>query len=307
MIKRVALVTGVCGFLGRHIARALAAGGFAVRGVDLTSPETAPPLAKYLQTSLPHPQLVSFIQDAPPAICVHCAGRASVFGSITDPTGDFEAGPVVTQNLLETLRRHAPGCRFLFISSAAVYGNPESLPMVETQATRPISPYGFHKLQGEILCREYAQVFEMATASVRVFSAYGPGLRRQVLWDICRQLLVDGSLRLHGTGNESRDFIHAHDIARAVQKTLERATMNGEVYNLATGGEFTIRALAELAAASLSLPIQPEFNGVSTSGDPLRWCAGVGKIRELGFEPEVRIEDGVRTYAQWCQTELVRS
>lgn len=304
MNKAAVFVTGVCGFLGRQIARAAADQGRTVYGVDVLAPENTPPLQKYFQLSLPNPHLVSVIRDLQPAFCVHCAGRASVIGSIDDPRSDFETGPALTFHLLDTLRQHAPKCRFVFLSSAAVYGNPVRLPVEETQPAVPISPYGFHKWQCELLCQEFAEVYGLRTASVRIFSAYGPGLRRQVLWDICRQVLQTRQLNLRGTGNETRDFVHAHDIARAILTVAQAAPMTGEVYNVGTGLQTAIRQLADIASAAVGVRAEPVFDGRVPPGDPLRWQANMMKLSALGFAPEIRLEKGVAGYAEWCKAEL---
>src|SRR5438552_189686 len=81
---------------------------------------------------------------------------------------------------------------------------------------RRLSPYGYHKRQAELICEEFSRVYALPTAVARIFSAYGPGLRRQVVWDICEKALATGKLELRGTGAESRDFIHAADIARGL-------------------------------------------------------------------------------------------
>jgi UDP-glucose 4-epimerase len=261
-------------------------------------------MSSYRCLRLPDPHLCDEVKKTTPTLCIHCAGGASVAQSLKEPLTDFEAGPTVTSQLLETLRQHAPECRVIFLSSAAVYGNPSALPVDETKPAMPISPYGFHKWQSEILCREFAEVFGMHTASVRIFSAYGPGLRRQVLWDICRQLLRDGTLQLRGTGNETRDFVHAHDIARAVLTVADYAPFTGEVYNLASGCETSIRQLAKLAAAALAVAIEPSFDGIIPRGDPVRWRADIRKLQSLGFVPEMPLEEGVKTYAQWCRAQL---
>jgi len=304
MNKPTVFVTGVCGFLGRHIARAAHNQGRTVYGVDVLAPENAPPLQKYFQLSLPNSHLDSVISDLQPDLCVHCAGRASVIGSIDDPQNDFETGPALTFHLLNSLRQHAPSCRFVFLSSAAVYGNPAHLPVEETQLAAPISPYGFHKWQCELLCQEFAHVYGLRTASVRIFSAYGPGLRRQVLWDICLQVLQNQELNLRGTGNETRDFVHAHDIARAILTVAQAAPMTGEVYNVGTGFQTAIRQLAEIASTAVGVRREPVFDGRVPPGDPLRWQANIMKLSALGFAPEIGLENGVLGYAQWCKAEL---
>ena len=139
------LVTGAAGFLGRYIIRHFAAEGWSVVGIDNSPPENAPlaNLAAYYQLKLPDPSLTQILQEHKPQVCIHCAGRASVGLSLSDPAADFYANTVLTFELLNALRLQAPECRFIFLSSAAVYGNPEFLPVSEAQHCAPLSPYGF--------------------------------------------------------------------------------------------------------------------------------------------------------------------
>jgi UDP-glucose 4-epimerase len=221
-----------------------------------------------------------------------------------DPAADFQGNAVLTFELLEALRTTAPGCRFLLLSSAAVYGDPAQLPVSEDHPLRPLSPYGYHKRQAELLCEEFSRIYALPTASVRIFSAYGPGLRRQVVWDICEKVLTTGRLVLRGTGGESRDFIHAADIARALRLLADSAPCTGEIYNLASGRETTITELATLLLAALGVEARPEFDQLATTGNPLNWRADISKISALGFQPTVTLEQGLRATATWSASEL---
>jgi len=307
ILMKVALITGVSGFIGRYAARYFAEQGWSVVGIDNSQPENAPlaSLSAYHRFQLPDPAFSQLLKNIAPQVCIHCAGRASVGLSMAEPSADFHTNTVLTFELLNALRLNAPHCRFIFLSSAAVYGNPESLPVRESQITAPLSPYGFHKLQCEQLCLEFSKIYDLSTASLRIFSAYGPGLRRQVLWDICRKLVTQNSLSLQGTGDESRDFIHALDIANAIEVIATAAPMQGEAYNLATGREVTILELANIVLEALELNCQPEFDGVVPPGNPLNWHADISKLTALGFTPTVPFEQGVRTFGSWCRAELV--
>jgi UDP-glucose 4-epimerase len=307
LVKSV-LVTGVAGFIGRYVARLFSEQGWSVIGIDNAPPENAPVanLSSYHRLYLPDVGLLGdVLKHEAPQVCIHCAGRASVGLSVTDPAADFHANTVLTFEVLNALRLHAPSCRFIFLSSAAVYGNPATLPINETQSPSPLSPYGFHKWQCEQLCIEFSKIYGLPTASLRIFSAYGPGLRRQVLWDICHKAIVQNRVTLQGTGNESRDFIHALDIARALLVIATTATMQGEPYNLAAGKEVSIADLANMILRALEYSFSPQFDGIVPTGNPLNWQADISKIEALGFVTSVPLEKGVRTFANWCRAELV--
>jgi UDP-glucose 4-epimerase len=302
-----ALVIGVAGFIGRYVARHFSEQGWSVIGIDSSPPENAPVanLSKYYRLYLPALELASVLQESSPNVCIHCAGRASVAQSITDPSADFHGSTVLTFEILNSLRLYTPNCRFIFLSSAAVYGNPESLPIKEAHSLAPISPYGFHKRQCEQLCLEFTKVYNLPTAIVRIFSAYGPGLRRQVLWDICQKAIKQSSLQLQGTGEESRDFIHALDIARALSVIAQSAPMEANIYNLGSGREVAIAQLADLILAALEYENSPIFDGIVPTGNPYNWQADMSKLDALGFKPLVPLEKGIKTFANWCRAELV--
>ena len=305
---RTVLITGVAGFIGRFVARHFSEQAWSVVGVDQVPPENAPlqNLSAYHSLRLPDKRLTSLLQHSFPRVCIHCAGRASVGRSVEDPASDFYDGSVITFELLNALRLYAPGCRFILLSSAAVYGNPRSLPVNEDEPTLPISPYGFHKLQCELLSLEFARVYGLATASVRVFSAYGAGLRRQVIWDICEKIAKWKSLELQGTGKETRDFVHAADVTRALALIAETAPMEGEAYNIGSGKQVSITELANMIREMLGFKDQPCFDGIVPRGNPLHWQADITRIKSLGFSPQIELEEGIQSFVNWCREELSR-
>lgn len=300
------LVTGAAGFIGYWTAMHAAARGYEVHGVDLAGVTAMLPNNVHVHRIAGGcAALASLLTELHPDICIHAAGRSSVHESVTNPAPDFASGPSLTFTLLDTLRRHAPTCRVLFLSSAAVYGNPEILPVSEDAKIAPISPYGFHKVQCEILCREFTAVYGMQTAIARIFSAYGEGLRRQVLWDICCKILREGRLCLMGTGEETRDFLHVRDISAGLLRIVESAPMAAETYNLASGQAISILDMARILADALNSQIEPEFNGVVKPGDPRHWRGDGKRIRELEFTPSVPLEPGVQAYAAWAREQLL--
>jgi UDP-glucose 4-epimerase len=297
------LVTGINGFIGSHAACHFLKRGFRVVGIDVHA-QASGPWSEYVPMKLPSTDLVPHIRAWQPAFCLHCAGPSSVGNSIQDPTGDFQDSVAGTCSLLDALRREAPACRVVYLSSAAVYGNPVSLPIDENAPVQPISPYGFHKQMCEWLCLEFHRVFGLHTATLRIFSAYGPGLRRQVVADICAKLARPGTnpVELHGTGGESRDFIHVADIVAAIQVVIDKAAFEGEIYNLASGRSENIATVAEVLRRHLNPDREIRFTGAQRSGDPLHWSANIEKLRALGFHTAVSIENGLSEYAEWFRS-----
>jgi len=302
---KTVIVTGVAGFLGHYVARHFAQSGWQVLGLDEVAPEKVNlPGVAYHRLKLPAESFLELLSQSALAVCVHCAGCASVGASMENPAGDFRGNTLLVLDILEALRQRAPDCRFLLLSSAAVYGDPATLPITESHAVHPLSPYGYHKRQAEMLCEEFSRIYGLPTAVARIFSAYGPGLRRQVVWDTCERVLKTGECRLHGTGAESRDFIHAEDVARGLRVLAEAAPCGGEIYNLASGREVTIAELAKTALAALGSNITPVFDGAATPGNPLHWRADIAKISALGFVPGVSFEDGLTSVVRWARAQI---
>lgn len=277
------LITGAKGFIGKAVCMACEAEGWATLPIkDMRLPADASALA-------------AFIALHPPDACVHCAGPASVRDSIIDPQRDFANSVSATFALLNVLRQASPRCRTLLLSSAAVYGNPQRLPIGEDSALCPISPYGFHKRMVEQLGTEFHQLFGMPITSARIFSAYGVGLQRQVVWDVlqkARTTPLDQPIYLSGSGNETRDFIHVNDVAQALVTLLKFAPMRAEAFNIANGISVSIRELAH----KLAPQHQIQFDGIIREGDPLYWQADISRLAALGFACRVGLDEGLKGY-----------
>jgi UDP-glucose 4-epimerase len=299
------LITGAAGFIGRYIAREFAHLGCKVTGLDLYLP--SPDFLEGWNFSVFEPvdlvqqDLTGLLLRTRPAVLVHAAGSASVPASMNAPLADFMSSAVVLFRVLDALRCCAPDCRLIFLSSAAVYGNPRHLPVTENDPCSPISPYGFHKVLCEKIMQEFQSIYGLKVCSARIFSAYGEGLRRQVLWDICQKALRGPVVELLGTGNETRDFIHVTDIARAIVALAKNARFEAEAYNLASGVEVSIRELANLLIEALDRDCDLHFDGVIREGDPLRWRADVSRLHSLEYLPAVTIEHGAVSYCQWVK------
>lgn len=297
------LVTGAGGFLGRAVGRRFLQAGWTAVGLGSTR-DHATRWHTFHRMTLPDPVLADVLRRHRPDVLVHCAGRASVPASLAEPGRDFDAGPLVLFDVCEHLRRSSPRTRLIFLSSAAVYGDPRSLPIDEAHEARPVSPYGFHKKMCELVCTEFARCYGLPTAVARIFSAYGPGLHRQVVWDTCTRAVQEAEVLLHGTGAETRDFIHVDDAAAAIHLMATRADCTGEAYNLASGVETSIADLAAEVVARVAPGKPIRFSGLGQPGMPLRWRANVARLRGIGFQPARDLHDGLGDTIAHHQREI---
>jgi UDP-glucose 4-epimerase len=298
------LVTGAGGFLGSHICHYFGQRGHSIAAIDRlpVSPEMAdlyPNLRRFYSMDLPEKNLVTVIGEFQPELLIHCAGSASVPYSVQEPYEDFRQAAGVTAFLLETLRKFMPSCHFVFLSSAAVYGNPQKLPVGEESPCQPISPYGYHKYICEMLCREYESIYHVKSSILRIFSAYGERLRKQVIFDLCRKFSDPSSNRveLFGTGNETRDFVHARDIAQAIE-CVRHAKTSG-IFNVASGTQTRISEVVEMIKHCFHSTKEIVYSGSSRPGDPLYWKADIVRLSSLRFRQEIPLQEGIMNYCRW--------
>lgn len=297
------LVTGANGFLGRHVSRAAAARGHHVIGIG--HGDWTPDAWHRWGLSAWHEldvTLASLVAHAgAPDVLVHCAGSSTVGFSYENPKQDFERTVVTTAEVLEYLRTCAPDTALVYPSSAAVYGNAATLPISEDDPVDPISPYGVHKKIAEDLCRSYSGGFGLRVAIVRIFSAYGVELRKQLLWDACRKAL-NGESQFAGTGRETRDWVNAADVAQLLLTAGERAVAGGTTVNCASGIEVSVERILTVLLDALGSGRTPEFTGSVRAGDPPRLVGDPTRAMAWGWAPQRDWQEGVREYAGWFRT-----
>lgn len=234
-------------------------------------------------------------------VVINCGGSSNVSGSLSNPSHDFHCNVTQTEELLNTIREISPDTRIIGLSSAAVYGDPETLPVNEQHRITPLSPYGLNKYLGEQLMSCYSRFYGLKTVSLRIFSAYGPGLRRQLFYDLYQKFNNGTDVVLSGTGRESRDFIFIGDIVTAVETVMRNASFTGEVYNLAGGEETTVHYAAELFAEAGGFDTAFRFDNKQFPGYPLNWRADIRKISALGFSPVTGLREGLTKYLTWLR------
>ena len=232
-------------------------------------------------------------------VCINCSGAASVPDSLVHPLRDFTLNVFTVGKILDAIRRYAPLCKYIHLSSAAVYGNPSVLPVNVLSTPHPLSPYGWHKLYSEQLCREYHGFFGVQTLCFRIFSAYGPGLKKQLFWDLYQKSKLAETVKIYGTGNESRDFIHVGDLVQVFELAIQHGAFNGEAVNVGNGIEVFLKDIAALYLGQLNTSYA--FSGEIKKGDPLNWCADISAIRNWGYENKVTLSEGLNGYIAWIK------
>ncbi len=298
------LITGAYGFMGRHAARYFNDQGWRVYGMGHGAWGQEEwrqwGLSDWRTADVDLKNLITY--GGEPDVIIHCAGGASVPFSMTHPFQDFQRTVQTTIHVLEFIRMYAPGAKLVIPSSTAVYGVVSQMPIPEDTPRRPVSPYGFHKCMAEDMAHSYQRFFGVQSVIVRFFSVYGPGLRKQLLWDACTKMRR-GNAVFSGTGEEIRDWIHVRDAARIMYMASHHI---GEKYSVVNGGSgkgVSIRQMVAAVKSAMNFGGEIQFSGNIRSGDPAHYVADVGRITQWGFEPEVDWLKGVDEYVRWFKTE----
>lgn len=308
-------VTGARGFIGHHLAQKLAHQGHIVAGIG----HGAWPLIEAKRwgittwingdISASNLEQLRKLTGVPDRV-FHLAGGSSVSTAFASPQEDFKRTVVSTAELLEWLRQQAPNVQIAAVSSAAVYGANHRGAITENVRLMPFSPYGAHKLMMEDLCRSYAINFGLKLVLPRLFSVYGPELKKQLLWDMCGKLAAGGVVALGGTGNELRDWTDVRDIAHALDQVVCLASQQAPTLNLATGIATSVHTIATAVATHWGGENALErlhFSGQSRPGDPFSLVANIDQMRTHKIECLMPLRQGLAEYVDWFKANLVKA
>jgi UDP-glucose 4-epimerase len=308
MKERVAIVLGGAGFIGRHVCRQFADSGYTVYAVGHGAWEAAECKKWGVERWVAADITTTSIQEAAgtdvPSVLVHCGGGGSVSSSYSAPLEDYNRTVLSTASILEYARLAGGRMpRVVLTSSAAVYGDQGDVDLSETAIRAPVSPYGFNKVASEDLCNTYSRFFQVPISIVRLFSVYGEGLCKQLLWDAMSKLSHD-QFSFFGTGNEIRDWIHVKDAARLLFLAATVPSQGAfEIFNGANQHELIRNVLIELFRLA-GIKELPQFNGMTHVGNPHRLTASCRHARSLlGWQPNVTLEEGLANYVHWYLRE----
>ena len=294
------LITGAAGFLGSALAEHLAREGHQVRGLDDLStgdPQALSPDVHFTRGDVnDRPKLWTLLQEVD---CVyHLAARVSVPESVLYPREYNAANVGGTVSLMEAMRDVGVR-RVILASSGAVYGDQGEQPLVESATPDPRSPYAVSKVSAEHYVRTIGKLWGMETVCLRIFNAYGPGQHMPpshppVVPHFLRQALRGGTLVVHGDGNQTRDYVFVDDVVSAMVAAATAPKVNGQVINVGSGTETSIRDLVKKVGEAVGRDVDSLFNANSSGGVSRMKADLTLAAQKLNYKPSIKLDEGLR-------------
>lgn len=286
------LVTGGSGFIGTHLVNLLSQNGHSVRIFDLRKPKAK---AKYVRGNILDSKALLSAAKGCDSI-IHLAAQVDVQRSIREPLFDMRTNALGTLNVLEAARK-IDAEKFVYASSAAVYGMPERLPISESHPVNPISPYGISKLSGEKYVLGYSRLYSMDTLALRLFNVYGKGQDTNSSYSGVITKFADAIKRnrppvVFGSGAQTRDFVHVGDVSKAFMLAL-KSKKSGLAINIGSGREISVRELAKRMVAVSGKSLSPRHEAGKRGDIPKSVADTALAKKALNFRPAVSFDEGL--------------
>ncbi len=294
------IVTGGSGFLGHHLCRALLAAGHTVKNIDLRpNPEVETVIADICDTE----RMLVEIRDAD--VVFHLAALIEAGESVKFPQKFVDVNISGTVSVLEAMRQNQVPT-FIFSSSAAVYGEPLRVPILEDDRTLPINPYGMTKLAMEALVSSYVASYKMTGIGLRYFNLYGPEEHHQpeshAIPRFIEQIQSGQEVTVWGNGQHQRDFIYITDVVEAHLQSLKLAEQQPQKYhylNLSTNHPTEVRQVIQMLEQLMGKKANVR-NFPERPGDPLVLVADSSKATQvLGWTARTQIEEGLKKTVEY--------
>lgn len=298
------LVTGGAGFVGSHTVEWLLSEGYRVVVADNLSTglrSNVPAAAELRVVDVNSHEFLDIVEEVRPEAIVHLAAQVSVARSVRDPGLDAYENIGGTLRVLEAARA-CNVLNFVFSSSAAVYGVPESLPLREEMRTDPVNPYGIAKTAAEAYIRAYCFLYGMRAVVLRFSNVYGPRQRADADGGVVAKFLdavMNGTPPVfYGDGNQTRDFVYVKDVAVAIARALDYLQDAGSAecvtLNISSSRETSLRELYALLGKLVEHVPEPVV-AAPRPGDIQRSCLDNRKaIACLNWAPRYSLEEGLR-------------
>lgn len=293
------LVTGVAGFLGSALAQRLLEDGHEVQGLDDLSTgkeEAIPKRVEFeLGDMLDRPKLWTLLQDVE---CVyHLAAKVAVQESILYPREYNSTNVGGTVSVMEAMRDVGVK-RVVFTSSGAVYGAQKSQPLNELMVPSPDSPYAVSKLSAEYYVKTIGQLWGIETVTLRIFNAYGPGQHLPadhppVIPNFLKQAAKGGSLIIHNSGSQTRDFVYLDDVVNALVRAGTATGVDGTTINIGSGKESSVIELVQNVVELTGADTETIYNHKATGGVSRMRADITLASKLLGYQPKFELAEGL--------------
>ncbi|KKC30214.1 SDR family oxidoreductase [Caldanaerobacter subterraneus] len=303
------LVTGGAGFIGSNIVDLLIGNGHGVVIVDNLSTgkeEFINKKAIFYKKDIADDDLYEIFEKEEPDYVIHQAAQIDVQKSVNNPAFDAKVNILGTVNLLECCRKSGVK-KIVYASSAAVYGNPEYLPIDEVHKINPISYYGISKHTAEHYFEVYSQLYGLKYTILRYANVYGirqdPKGEGGVISIFIDKMLKGERPIIFGDGKQTRDFVYVKDVAKANLLALKRG--DNEVVNISTNKPTSINELVEIMNKIMNTSLKPIYTE-PRKGDIIHSYLDNKKALEvLGWKPEYSLEDGLRETIEYYKVRYV--
>ncbi|GIP50735.1 NAD-dependent epimerase/dehydratase family protein [Paenibacillus timonensis] len=291
------LVTGGAGFIGRHTVKRLLEEGEQVVVVDTGqtgNPRKMDESVSYYSVDIVSEELESIFAEERPDAVIHLAAQTSVRRSLQNPSADAETNILGTIQLLQQCVRFGVR-RIVFASSAAVYGNPDHLPIKESHGTEPLSFYGVSKRVSEMYIQSFSERYGLDYSILRYANVYGIRERRTgedgVLTAFVERLMAGLPLEVYGDGLQTRDFVYVKDVAEA--NVLALRSSGNQILNVSSGRSISLLEALGMLKEISGRNVQPQFRPAQ-AGDIEQSLLDNGKVRDvLWWEPRYSLYDGL--------------
>ena len=304
-----ALVTGGAGFIGSNLVEMLLAEGHDVVVLDDLSSGYRENLflgAEFAEgdVSAPH-SAISAARGCD--VIFHLAASVGNMRSIDDPVRDSEINVIGTLRVLEAARTHGIK-RVVASSSAGIFGELKTLPIAEDHPQDPDSPYGTSKLAAEKMCLVYNKLYNMKNVCLRYFNVYGKRQRYDAYGNVipifAERMLRHQTVTIFGDGEQTRDFVHVSDVARANYLAAISKNTAGP-FNLGSASRVSINELAEMMAEIVGEDVDI-VHGAPRPGDVRDSLAAIERAgAAFGFKPSVALRKGLRSYIAWLRADAL--
>ena len=298
------LITGSQGFLGRNLSQKLSREGFICYGIGRGNWKNKNykkwGYFKNINGTISNKNLKKFEKINFDYI-LHCAGGVSPNASLVKfiPFNkDYEKNVISILTVLEFFSKKKRKPKIIFISTVSVYGNSKLKKIKEETNLNPVSNYSINKVIGEKVCRKFYQDNKFDILILRGSSLYGPGLKRQIIYDVCSKI-QKRKFFFFGSGREIRDFIHISDFSNLIRCIINKGFKGYSVFNAGTGKGMKISKVIYYIGKKFKVKIKPKFNYFGKEVNPTSLIPDIKKVKKFNWSPKINFYEGLDEYIKW--------